>query len=129
MILNICICKTNFASHKQYLFGLLFSCNAKKTHIDQGILQAFLLCLKRSVSQTFKVTVPKKFFFPSVYIIHTTCFDECFLFHVVAGSRHYFLHKFIITKRVKKLALYVRYLHNDITMLLIPNFQNKASSF
>ena len=35
--------------------------------------------------------------FPSVYIIDTTCFDECFLFHVITG-RHYFLKKFMVTQ-------------------------------
>ena len=47
--------KAKFTSRKQYLFGLLFPRNAKKTHTEKDILQAFLLCLKRNVSQTFKV--------------------------------------------------------------------------
>ena len=38
-----------------------------------------------------KVTAAKSF--PSVSTIDTTCFNECFLFHVITG-RHYFLHKF-----------------------------------
>ena len=38
-----------FSSHKQHLFGLLFSRNVKKTHTDQSILQTFLLSLKRSL--------------------------------------------------------------------------------
>ena len=52
--LNIYVWKTKFSSHKQYLFDLLFSRNAKKTHIDQSILHSFLLCLKINVSQTFR---------------------------------------------------------------------------
>ena len=44
-----------------------------------------------------KVATAKKSF-PSVYMINTTCFDECFLFHVLTG-RHYFLYKFIVTQR------------------------------
>ena len=74
-----------------------------------------------------------------VYIIDTTCFDECFSFHVITG-RH-FLHKFIVTERFgattmllrslkqvfwNKPAFYVRYLRNNITVLLIPKVQNKT---
>ena len=33
-----------------------------------------------------------------LYIIGKTCFDLCFLFHVITG-RHYFLHKFSTTRR------------------------------
>ena len=33
-----------------------------------------------------------------LYIIGKTCFDLCFLFHVITG-RHYFLHKFSSTRR------------------------------
>ena len=42
------------ASHKQYLFRLLTTRNAKKTWTDQSIPRAFLLCLKRNDPQTFK---------------------------------------------------------------------------
>ena len=38
--------KTNFTSHRQYLFDLLFSRNAKETHKDQRILQYFYSFLK-----------------------------------------------------------------------------------
>ena len=38
---NIYIYKTKFVSHKQELFSLLTSRNAKKTHIDQSIPQVF----------------------------------------------------------------------------------------
>ena len=34
--LTIYICKTEFSSHKQHLFGLLFPRNANKTHRDQS---------------------------------------------------------------------------------------------
>ena len=54
MKLNIYTWKTKFSSHKQDLFGLLFSWNAKEAHTDQIILQTFLLSLIRNVSQTFK---------------------------------------------------------------------------
>ena len=77
-----------------------------------------------------------------MYVIGTTCFDECFLFHVIT-ERHYFLYKFIVTqsffatttfllslKQVfwKKSVFYLRYLHNNIAMLLIPKVQHKAST-
>ena len=37
-------------------------------------------------------------FFSSVYVIDANCFDECFLFHVIAGRR-YFFPKFVVTMR------------------------------
>ena len=45
---------------------------------------SFLICpnLNDSDSQTFKRSSRKKNF-PSVYVIDATCFDECFLFHVI----------------------------------------------
>ena len=59
----------------------------------QSTLHFFLLCLKRNGSQTVKSTSCEKFS-SSAYVTNTTCFDECFLFHVMTG-RHYFLYKFI----------------------------------
>ena len=41
--------------HKQYLCGLLFSGNKKKTYTGQSILQVFFLYLKRNNSQTFEL--------------------------------------------------------------------------
>ena len=86
-----------------------------------------------------KVAAAKKSFL-IVYIIDTSWFNECFLFHVIAG-RYYFLQKFIVTqtfgatamrslKQVfwKNSTFYVRYPHNNITMLLIPKNENKAST-
>ena len=35
--------ETKFTSYKQHLFGLLFLRNAKKTDVDQSILQALLI--------------------------------------------------------------------------------------
>ena len=65
--LNIYIWKTKFSSHKRYLFGLLFSRNARKTHTDQSILLTFLLCLKRNVSPTLKRSSCEKVFPNCVY--------------------------------------------------------------
>ena len=92
---NIYIKKTKFASNKQYLFHLLTSRNTKKTQTDQSIPRVFLLYLKRNDPQTFKSGSWK---FSSVYVVGTTCFDECFLFYVITG-RHYFSWEFINTTR------------------------------
>ena len=40
---------------------------------------------KKTTRKTLKVAASKPFFF-SVYVIGTTCFDECFLFHVITGK-------------------------------------------
>ena len=96
---------------------------------------------KETSHQPWKVAAAKKSF-QSVYIIDTTCFDECFLFHVTTG-RHYFLYKFIVTWRFRKTAMllfslkqvfwkksafYIRYFHNKIKMLLFPKAHNKFST-
>lgn len=47
----------------------------------------FFYCFRKSSS--------KKNLFPSVYLIGTTSFDECFLFHEMNG-KHYFLYEFIV---------------------------------
>ena len=44
--------KNLIASHKQYLFSLLISKNAKKTQTDRSIPEVFLLSLKRNNPQT-----------------------------------------------------------------------------
>ena len=46
--LSIYIWQTKFSSHKQYLFGLLFRRNVKKTLADQSVSQTFLLYLKKT---------------------------------------------------------------------------------
>ena len=94
---------------------------------------------KETSHKPLKVAVTIKYF-RSVYIIDTTCFDEYFLFHVITRG-HYFYTKFIVTQRFgatvmllhclkrvfwKESAFYVWYIHNNITMLLIPKAQNKA---
>ena len=79
--LNVYVQKTNFTSQKQYLFGFLFSRNARKTPTDQ-IHYNFFLLWKQTSHKTLKVADEKNFF-SSVYVIDTACFDECFLFHVI----------------------------------------------
>ena len=81
--------KTKFTSYKQYLFGLLFCKNAKKVHTDQIILQVFLLCLKRSVLQTFESSSCNKHFAKCLCYFRA-CFDECFLFHVIIGRNIFY---------------------------------------
>ena len=64
-------------------------------------------------------------------MLDSTCFDECFLFHVVTGRR-YFSWKFVITVRffqppyccflwtsVLKEVHILRYLHNNNTVLIL----------
>ena len=50
----------------------------------------------------FKITAAKKSF-SSVYIIDTTCLEECFLLHVIT-ERH-FLCKFIVARRFAATAM------------------------
>ena len=65
-----------------------------------------------------------------LYIIGKTCFNLCFLFHVIT-ERHYFLHKFSTTRRFgvfamllrpltqvywDRSAFYVRYLQSNTVM-------------
>ena len=69
--------------------------------------------------------------FPSVFTIDTTCFNECFLIHVIT-RRHCFLYKLIVTQKQifwKKSTFYIRYLLNNIagpniTMLIITKIHN-----
>ena len=141
-----CLHKENyFTFHKQYLIDLISSRNAKKTHKGKGILQAFLLCLKRNVSQTLKIAPAKKYF-PRVYIFETvnifdTCFNECFysmwlveyiIFYtnllLSRGSVNCYVAAFFETSALKEVQISSRYLHINITMLLITKVQNKAST-
>ena len=54
----------------------------------------------------FQVAAAKKSF-ASVYIIDTTCFDECFLFHVITG-RYYFLQNVILTQTFRATVMLLR---------------------
>ena len=72
--------------------------NAKKTCTDPSIPLVFLLYWKERTFKPLKVAAAKTLF-SSVYAIDTNCFDECFLFFVIAG-RHYFSWKFIVTVRL-----------------------------
>ena len=50
-----------------------------------------------------------KFSFQGMYIIDTTSFDECFLFHERTGG-HYFLYKFIVIQRFGETAMLLCFL-------------------
>ena len=98
--LNICMQEIKFTSHKLYLFGFLFSRNTKKTHTDLKTLQAFFLFSQKRRLRPSKVATVKNFYC-SVHVIGRTCFDECFLFHLITGSLFcfFFLQKFVVTLR------------------------------
>ena len=121
-----------FSSHKQYLFGLPFSNDAKRTHTDQIILPTFLLFWKETSEKPLKVAAVKKSFQSgdaTFVIIDATCFDKISLLHNWITGRHSFLYKPVVTqsfsatpmllhslKQVlwKKSAFYIRYLRNKI---------------
>ena len=62
----------------------------------------FFYCLKRNISQTCKSRSCKKIFHNCVY--HSNNLLRCFLFHMIT-ERHYFLFKFIVTKRFCAMAM------------------------
>ena len=90
--------KTKTTSHKKELFGFLLFRNAKKTHATQIILQRFLLCLRRNVSQSFKGGAAKTFSQVCMLLVQLASMNV-FLFHMITGRR-YSLHKFTITQRI-----------------------------
>ena len=113
--------------------------------IQRGLIQIkvyyknFYSVSKEASHKPLKVAAAKKYF-PSVFIIDTTCFDECFLFYVITGNSifiqiYHYPEAWVMMlqcslKQVfrKKSPFYVCYLHNNITMKLIPKVQNKAST-
>ena len=126
---NFYILKTKFTPHKHYLFGLLFSRNAKKTHTGQIYYKIFYPVWKKTSYKPSKVKAAKRFF------------SQVSMFHMIIG-RHCFLYKFIVTQKFFATAIllrslkqvfwngslfYLRYLHYSITMLLIPKVQTKSS--
>ena len=81
--------KRKFISHKQYSFGLVFSENPRKSHIDQVYYKFFYSFKKETTPKLLKEATAKNVF-SSVYVVVTSCFEKCFLFHVITG-RHCFL--------------------------------------
>ena len=92
---------------------------------------------KETTHKPLKVAAAKRLFF-SVYIIGTTCFDECFSFYMIT-KRHYFSWKFSVTLRLfwapfcyfvwsqcfERSPYFMPHLHIN-NMMLIPKFQNRA---
>ena len=81
---NIYIWKTKFSSHNQYLFGLLSSRNAKRL-VETKAHYIFCYSVWKETSRKPLTVAATKKSFPSVYVINITCFDECFLSHVIIG--------------------------------------------
>ena len=122
------------------------------SEIDQSILQALLqtkvyykLCYsvsKETSHNPFKVAAAKKSF-PSVFTIGTTCFDECFLSYVITRNSIFYTNLLLPRGLVQPPCccvlwnkcferslhfMFLRYLHNNTTTMLIPKVQNKASA-
>ena len=91
---------------------------------------------KETTHKTSKVAATKNFS-SSVYVVDTTCFDECFLFHLITGvivfckslsllwdssSRH--IVAFFETSVLRKVRI-LCYLNSN-SAVLISKFQNKA---
>ena len=70
----------------------------KQTKLWHAFSYFILYYIKETTHKSLKVAAAKSLFC-SVYIIGTTCFDECFSFYVIT-KRHYFSWKFIATLRL-----------------------------
>ena len=80
-------------------------------------------------------------FFTSAYVIDATCFDECFLFHVIPG-RLYFFSKFVVTVRFLQppycrflsdkyfeRSPYFTHLHNNSAVLILMLMLSSKKSY
>ena len=111
---------------------LVFSSRKRQIRLIQIKVYCKFFCSvwKETSHKPLKVTTAKNTF-PNMYIIGRTCFDLCFLFHVITG-KHYFLRKFSSTQRFGAIAMllrsltqvfwsrsafYVRYLQSNTSML------------
>ena len=111
---------------------LVFSTRKRQIRLIQikVYYKFFYSVWKETSHKPLKVTTAKNTF-PNMYIIDRTCFDLCFLFHVITG-KHYFLRKFSSTQRFGAIAMllrsltqvfwsrsafYVRYLQSNTSML------------
>ena len=111
---------------------LVFSSRKRQIRLIQikVYYKLFYSVWKETSHKPLKVTTAK-ITFPNMYIIDRTCFDLCFLFHVITG-RHYFLRKFSSTQRFGAIAMllrsltqvfwsrsafYVRYLQSNTSVL------------
>ena len=59
-----------------------------KRFMQTKVYMSFFTMSEKKNSQTFKIAAAKSFF-SNVYVIDTTCFDECFLFHVSTRSYYF----------------------------------------
>ena len=79
---NIFILKNKFFSHKQYLFRLLISRNAKRLE-QTKVYGVFSYSVWKETTHIPLKVVAAKILFSSVYVIATACFDGCFLFYMI----------------------------------------------
>ena len=75
----------------KYLLYLIFSSRESQRRLIQTKVyyKLFRSVWKETSYKPLKVGAAKKSF-PSVYIIGKTCFEECFLFHVITGRDYFF---------------------------------------
>ena len=95
--------KLNFPPINSIYFIFLYLEMRRRLIQIKAYYKLFYSIWKETSHKPLKVAAAKKYF-PSVYITDTTCFNECFLFHMITG-RHYFLYKFIITQRFGTTAM------------------------
>ena len=109
--------------------------------LTKAYYKLFYSVWKKTSHKLLKVAAAQNSF-PTVYIIDTTGFDECFLFHVITGRHNFYTNLSlprglvqppcccVFLKQLfwKKSKYYIRYHHKNITMLLLPKVQNKASA-
>ena len=115
--------------------------------IERRLIQTkvhYKLCYsvsKEASQKPLKAAAAKKSF-PNVFIIDTTCFHECFLFYVITGNSTFCTNLTqprglvqppcccVLWNKCFESShfMYLCYLHNNITMVLIPKVQNKASN-
>ena len=132
---NVYIRKTKLSSYEQYLFGLSFSSNAKKAHIDQITLQL----LPRLKKASHKASKAEKLFCKSLCywysLLRLMFFIPCDNWKNIFYTNLSLPRGFLVTARLlfslkqvfwKKPVFSVRYLHNNITALLIPKVQTKV---
>ena len=112
-----------------------------KTTCKTKVCHKLCYSARQTVSQISKSSSCKKVFPKCVYHWYNLLLLMLFIPRVF--ERHYFLHKFIVTQSFgetvnllcsfkqifwRKSAFYIRYLHNNITMLPIPKLHNKSST-
>ena len=106
---------------------LVFSSRERQTRpIQTKVYYKNFYSVWKETSHKPLIVAAAKKSFPSMYIIDKTCFDLCFLFHVIIG-RHDFLCKFCTTQRFGAIAMllrsltlvfcfYVRYLQSNTSL-------------